>query len=202
MHLNRMGLLFCAAIVLGFPLAACQRKPSVHAPAACTPAEIVADAAQSVPRPSEADASFTFPGNMPEQLEFVWIQPEGQYHYAERWDIGVPKDQRLQLNLGWDWKRDCRIESCEQPTGEVCCFQICADGGKSGVPTEPPDQFGCMNAAAGGRYQWFLDGLRGAGVEGLEGCAGPPVSRAPDPRDGVSLAPRNTPGPPGGHPNG
>jgi len=145
----------------------------------CEPAELEADASDSVPRPSEVETAFTFPGNMPDQLEFVWVRPKNQYHYAERWDLGVADVDRLQLNMGWDWKVDCRIERCEKPTGQVCCFQVCGNGGKSGVPTEPPDHFGCMNAAAGGRYQWFLNGLYDAGIEGLEGCTGPPASRVP-----------------------
>ena len=170
---------FGAALISSCLLGACHKEPVVQAADSCGPLEIPADATISAPRPEEAEADFTFPGNMPEQLEFVWIQPEGQYHYAERWNLGVAKVDRLQVNMGWDWKVSCQIERCEKPTGEICCFQTCENGGKNGVPTEPPDRFGCMNESAGGRYQWFLDGLRAAGIEGLEGCVGPPVSQAP-----------------------
>jgi len=200
---NHIGRCFWALVISSCLLAACQPKPVVQEAAMCAPAQIDADASQSAPRPPESEAGSTFSGNMPEQLEFVFIQPDGRYHYAERWDFGIPHDQRLQLNVGWDWKVHCQIERCEQPAGQVCCFQICEDGGNSGVTTEPPDQFGCMNAAAGGQYQWFLDGLQGAGIEGLEGCAGPPASsRAPDPPGGVSPGPRNPPGPPRSHRSG
>lgn len=164
---------FALSLLLGLALTACQPAPAAHEARICSPEERAADESSSAPRPPEAEATSSFPGNMPEQVEFVWIKPTDRYHYAERWNIGVADVNPLQLNMGWDWKVNCRIERCEQPGGRVCCYQVCADGGKHGVPTEPPDQFGCMNASAGGRYQWFLDGLHEAGIQGLEGCAGP-----------------------------
>jgi hypothetical protein len=56
------------------------------------PAEIAGEPVRDVPRPDEAVASFHFPGNMPEQREFVWRYADGSYDYAERWDVGIPED--------------------------------------------------------------------------------------------------------------
>ena len=171
----RVGAL--AVLVL---LAACQREPVPEDPQTCGPPEIQADKRSSVPRLKAADADFSFSGDMVEQEEFVWIRPEGRYHYAERWNLGVVGTDELQMSVGWDWKHRCRIERCEKSDGSLCCFQVCEDGGESGAGVEPPDRFTCMNVAAGGSYQWFLNGLRGAGIEGLEGCFEPAPPRVLD----------------------
>ncbi|MFP8873645.1 MAG: hypothetical protein VCB42_03705 [Myxococcota bacterium] len=170
----------CGAVAVLALLSACQREPVPEVPQTCGPAEIKADKTASVPRPSAAEADFSFSGDLMEQVEFVWIQPQGRYHYAERWNLGMVGTDKLQVNVGWDWKRECRIERCEKPDGSLCCFQVCEDGGASGAGTEPPDRFGCMNPGAGGDYQWFLNGLRAAGIEGLEGCFEPRPPRVLD----------------------
>lgn len=99
----------------------------------CDAREIPADATTQAPRPDETQASFSFPGNNPEQREFVFLHDDGSYDYAERWDLGVPDDTELQLEIGWDWKVGCRIHMCPLPEGTVCCYQRCEDGGASGV---------------------------------------------------------------------
>ena len=172
----RIQALRTAALAVGL-LLACYREPVVEVPLTCGPAELAADRSDSALRLDPEEADFSFSGDMPEQVEFVWIRPEGKYHYAERWNWGVAGEGDLQVSLGWDWKHECRIERCDLPNGNLCCFQVCEDGGNSGVAREPPDRFGCMNVAAGGGFQWFLNGLRKAGIEGLEGCFGPAPPR-------------------------
>ena len=78
---------------------------------------------------------------------------EGQYHDAERWNWGVAGEDGLQVSLGRDWKHECRIERCDLLNGGLCCFPVCEAGGDSGVASEPPDRFGCMNVAAGENFE-------------------------------------------------
>jgi len=151
-------------------LAACAgERPPPEAPT-CGPSVLDATPVRSVERPDEESADHHFRGSMPEQTEFVWLNDEHHYDYAERWDWGVPGEDTLQLHLGWDWKVGCRVERCERPDGVICCYQVCREGGAWGLSWEPPDRFGCMNHAAGGRYEWFLEGLREVGVQDLDAC--------------------------------
>lgn len=143
---------------------------SATLPTFCDAGHAPPDHSTQAKRPDEATASFFFPGSALEQREFVWLREDGLYDYAERWDWGVPGDATLQVDIGWDWKVGCQIERCRSSRGETCCYQVCEDGGHTGAAYEPPDRFDCMNESAGGRYQWFLDGLRAGGVAGLEGC--------------------------------
>lgn len=133
------------------------------------PAEIAGEPVRDAPRPDEAVASFHFPGNMPEQREFVWRYADGSYDYAERWDVGIPEDD-WQVNLGWDWKVGCRMEVRVLADGTTCCTQACSGGGDAGVGHEPPRAFSCMNGTAGGEYDWFLEGLHANLVGGLDAC--------------------------------
>jgi len=145
------------------------------------PAEVAAESARDAPRPDEAVASFHFPGNMPEQREFVWRYADGSYDYAERWDVGIP-EEGWQVNLGWDWKVGCRVEVRVLADETTCCTQACSDGGDAGVGHEPPEAFSCMNGTAGGEYDWFLEGLHANEVGQLDDCfasEGPPPSAEP-----------------------
>lgn len=157
---------------------ACADRPQGSADPSCGPTVIEATAEEEAVRPDVADAHYHFVGSVPEQTEFVWIY-ENHYDYAERWDWGVPGEEALQLHLGWDWKRGCRIERCDLPEGTPCCYQVCREGGSWGLSYEPPDRFTCMNRAAGGRYQWFLEGLQAAGVQNLDACLAPTGARSP-----------------------
>jgi len=159
-----------AAMTVALALVAfgCGRSPTPHP--TCEAREIPPDETTSAPRPNEAQASFYFHGNNPEQREFVFLHDDGSYDYAERWDMGVPDDDELQFAMGWDWKVDCRMHRCPLPDGTVCCFQTCRDGGASGVGYEAPDQFDCMNKADGGPYDWFLEGLARSGMSELSVC--------------------------------
>lgn len=139
----------------------------------CSAAEVPADKRTHVPRPDEAAATFSFHGDEPEQRDFVFVHDDGTYDYVERWDLGVPGDPELQLKIGWDWKVGCRMHLCPMPDGVTCCHQTCRDGGHSGVGYEPPDAFGCMNSAAGGNFDWFIEGLRDGGMDALEACGVP-----------------------------
>lgn len=122
----------------------------------------------TVPRPDARPPDHRFAGDFTGQLEHVWLEGES-YSYAERWDVGVIGDWSL-WNVGWDWKVGCRMLTCPLSDGAVCCYQECADGGASGQGYEAPDRFGCMNAAASGEFQWFIDGLRASGVRDLDAC--------------------------------
>jgi len=156
----------------------------------CDPIHQAADPGTRSERPDEDRASFFFHGSALEQREFVWLREDGRYDYAERWDWGVPGAGKLQVDIGWDWKVDCGIEQCTRSGGVACCYQVCRDGGATGAAYEPPDRFGCMNSAAGGRYQWFLDGLREGGVPGLEACApNQDAARRSRPESGALHAP-------------
>ncbi len=147
-------------------LAACAGAP----PDDGRPIPGAADPARRTPRPDQAIASFHFQGDLPDQREFVWLYPDGSYDYAERWDAGVPEDAALQVRLGWDWKTGCRMRVEHLEDGKACCTQACEGGGRSGVGHEPPESFGCMNRSAGGRFDWFLEGLREHCLRGLEAC--------------------------------
>jgi hypothetical protein len=159
-------------LAVGFALLAlgCGRSPKPHP--GCETGELPPDETTSAPRPDESRASFSFHGNNPEQREFVFLHDDGSYDYAERWDMGVPEDEKLEFAMGWDWKVDCRMHTCPLPDGTVCCFQRCRDGGASGVGYEAPDQFDCMNKADGGPYDWFLEGLQRNGMSQLSVCLG------------------------------
>lgn len=134
----------------------------------CLPEHLPANAETSVPRPDDRPADHLFAGDFTGQLEHVWLDG-GTYSYAERWRVGVVGDWSL-ATVGWDWKVGCRMLTCPLSDGATCCYQECANGGASGQGYEAPDRFGCMNTAAEGEYQWFLDGLRESGVSGLEAC--------------------------------
>lgn len=152
-------------------VAACTGSSESPAPPPmCNATEVPADKGTHSPRPQEADATFSFPGNNPEQREFVIVHADGSYDYMERWDVGVPKDPALQVKVGWDWKVGCRMHLCPMPDGTTCCHQVCRDGGDSGAAYEPPDAFGCMNPAAGGKFDWFVEGLRDGGMKALDAC--------------------------------
>jgi hypothetical protein len=138
---------------------------------ACLPERVPADKRTEAPRPDPDDATHTFVGDVFGMREHVFLRQEGDLHsYAERWDVGVPTLSWEIMNVGWDWKVGCRIRQCVLPDGLACCYQECTDGGASGMGYEAPDRFGCMNDAAGGVFQWFLDGLHEAGVPDLQGC--------------------------------
>jgi len=193
------------------------RSPA-EAPPECGVLEVPADKSTVAPRPDETQATFHFPGNNPEQREFVLVHEDGSYDYAERWNFGMPKkgtvrsldprgketfeddlpmlgknrkkeevsheglqkdippslevdwDDELQATFGWDWKVGCRTHVSELPSGSACCHQHCEDGGATGTAYEPPDQFACMNSAAGGHYDWFLKGLYEGGMNELAAC--------------------------------
>jgi hypothetical protein len=176
---NRGRAAFVLLVTLALLLIACAKTN--NDPAACEPGVVHADHSTDAPLPEESSASFHFPGNMPEQREFVWLRGDGRYDYAERWHYGVPGDKALQGGMGWDWKTGCRMKMCPLPDGSTCCYQVCVDGGDSGVGMEPPEQFACMNSAAGGRYDWFIDGLLENGMSRLEACRTPPSSSQPPP---------------------
>ena len=57
----------------------------------CGAVELPADPSTQAPRPDESQADFHFPGNNPEQREFVMLHEDGSYDYAERWNFGLPK---------------------------------------------------------------------------------------------------------------
>lgn len=134
----------------------------------CLPELLPADATSSVARPGDRPADHVFAGDFYGQVEHVWLEGE-TYSYSERWDMGVLGDWSL-ANVGWDWKVECRMLACPLSDAAVCCYQECVDGGASGLGYEAPDRFGCMNTASGGAYQWFIDGLRQAGVRGVDAC--------------------------------
>jgi hypothetical protein len=138
--------------------------------AMCSAAEIPNEKHTHVPRPDEHDATFSFPGNMPEQREYVFLHEDGSYDYVERWDVGIPNNPDLEVEVGWDWKVGCRMHVCPIPGGGACCHQVCRDGGDTGMAWEPPEAFSCMNSAAGGEYDWFIEGLRSGGVDALDAC--------------------------------
>lgn len=157
-----------ALVALG---AACSGGPKSPEPdPACAAVEVPADKRTHAPRPEVADAAFSFPGDVLEQRDFVVVHENGTYDYMERWDAGIPGDPELQRRIGWDWKVGCRMHLCPLPDGTTCCHQVCRDGGASGVGYEAPDAFGCMNSAAGGKYDWFIEGLRDGGMTALEAC--------------------------------
>lgn len=138
----------------------------------CLPQFLPADKSTTAPRPvPPEEADHTFVGDVWGLREHVFLVREAdEHHYAERWDVGVAFLDWEILTVGWDWKVGCEIEQCTLPDGLVCCYQTCRDGGDSGMGYEPADRFGCMNGEAGGPFQWFLDGLREAGVRNLEQC--------------------------------
>jgi hypothetical protein len=142
-----------------------------HEATACLPERLPADPATSAPRPSPEKADHTFRGDVSGMREHVFlVRSDDRHHYLERWDVGIAGVDWEILTVGWDWKVSCTIEQCALPDGLVCCYQECRDGGDRGMAYEAPDRFGCMNEAAGGVYQWFIDGMREAGVPGAEGC--------------------------------
>ena len=80
--------------------------------AECGAVEVPADPATQAPRPDETQASFHFPGNNPEQREFVLVHEDGRYEYAERWNFGVPKKgtvRSLDPRRKKDWEADLPI---------------------------------------------------------------------------------------------
>jgi hypothetical protein len=137
----------------------------------CLPERKPPDPSTEAPRPDPSEADHTFVGDVDGMREHVFLhQHDGTYDYVERWDVGVPGVKWEILNVGWDWKVDCRVEQCVLPDGVVCCYQECAGGGSSGMAYEAPNRFGCMNEAVGGVFQWFLEGLDEAGVPNVDGC--------------------------------
>lgn len=142
----------------------------------CAAADVPSDKNTHVPRPDETSATFSFPGNEPEQIEYVFVHEDGSYDYVERWDVGIPNDLTLEVEVGWDWKVGCRMHVCPLPDGGACCHQICRDGGDSGLAYEPPDGFHCMNSMAGGQFDWFVEGLRDGGMDALDVCVAAPAS--------------------------
>jgi hypothetical protein len=142
----------------------------------CAAELVQADKTTGVPRPDHTEATFSFPGDEPEQTEYVIVHPDGSYDYVERWDVGMPGDLDHEREIGWDWKVGCRMHVCPLPEGGACCHQVCRDGGASGVSWEPPDAFACMNASAGGGFDWFVAGLHGGGMDRLAACLAPPGS--------------------------
>ena len=134
----------------------------------CLPELAPADPDRAVPRPAARPPDHVFPGDATGQREHVWLE-EDIYAYAERWGVGILGDWAI-LRVGWDWKVHCRIETCRLSEDVSCCYQECIGGGASGLGFEPPNRTGCLNTAAGGADQWFVDGLREAGVPGAEVC--------------------------------
>jgi hypothetical protein len=164
---NRLSVAIPALLAL---LAACAGGGDPSESPMCSALEVPNDKSTHVPRPDETAATFSFPGNMPEQREFVLVHEDGSYDYVERWDMGVPHHPEYQLKIGWDWKVGCRMHVCPMPDGATCCHQVCRDGGDEGAAYEPPEAFGCMNSAAGGEYDWFVEGLRAGGMDALAAC--------------------------------
>jgi hypothetical protein len=144
----------------------------------CAAMLVQADKSTHAPRPDETAATFWFPGNRPEQREYFFVHEDGSYDYVERWDVGIPHDLEHEREVGWDWKVGCRMHVCPLPEGGACCHQICRDGGDSGVAYEPPDAFACMNASAGGEFDWFVEGLRDNGMDALDACVAPRSDRS------------------------
>jgi hypothetical protein len=84
----RRGI-FALAVAVGLLLLGC-RTPA-DSPEECDAVEVPADESTQSPRPDASQATFHFPGNNPEQREFVLVHEDGRYDYAERWNFGVPK---------------------------------------------------------------------------------------------------------------
>lgn len=168
----RTWLMRLAGLALVAILMSCARAigPPSEADLLCAAAEVPSTKDTHVPRPDHELATFAFPGNAPEQLEYVFVHEDGSYDYIERWGIGIPGNLEHQREVGWDWKVGCRMHVCPLPDGGHCCHQVCEDGGDSGVVWEPPDSFHCMNSSAGGDYDWFVEGLRDGGMDALDAC--------------------------------
>ena len=150
-------------------------EPPSETDSMCAAAEVPSNKNTHVPRPDETTATFSFPGNELEQIEYVIVHEDGSYDYVERWDIGIPGHLELEGEVGWDWKVGCRMHVCPLPEGGACCHQVCQDGGDSGVAYEPPDGFHCMNSTAGGEFDWFVEGMHEGGMEALAVCLADPA---------------------------
>lgn len=164
------GSIALAALVPIF-LGSCADRFAKHAPdEQCDAEEIRADRKTSAPRPDIALATFSFDGNMPGQVNFVFVQPDGSYDYVEQWEAGDPRMLESGPDEGWTWKVGCRMHRCPMPDGGHCCHQVCRDGGRARFAYEPADAFACMNSAAGGKYDSFVGGLRAGGMSELSVC--------------------------------
>jgi hypothetical protein len=165
------GIMATLVIVISLSLTGCAEHATIPSgEPGCVAAEIPADRSSAVPRPEIRDASFSFHGNMPGQVDFVFAHPGGTYDYVERWEVGEPGHAIQDLKVGWDWKTGCRMHRCPMPDGSFCCHQDCGNGGHERLGFEPPDAFSCMNSAAGGKYDWFIAGLRDGGMSALDVC--------------------------------